>query len=362
MTRLLLSGAFVLSAVLSHAAFASDVDDAKQLQADANKILRASSGQVADPKVYAEAVEKLEKAQALLEKAADAHTPGIDALQQEVSASLFWARKFANTKVIDELQKNVKPPDPDAAAAAFKQAEQFEAGHAGDDYAIALRWFQFSSEFAGSDYAIRGLARAREAQARVKAAEDAKIHASLPADQKLIDDGNQLFQQKNFDAALAKYLEAKKAADTTLVERRIGHTYVEKGHALRDQYAAEYLPVLKEYEAAKKRGDQAAVAAVTKKAQDIVTKLKPVEDGALKAYNDAELAFQKGLALANGKDLECDAYLAFLNYDRGKAHHQKARQQLMDLFGKYHASNDEERTTFEFAKTLFVHMGGVIKN
>ena len=362
MTRCPFFFAVSFTFALSRGAFASGVDDAKQLEADANKILRASSGQVADPKVYAEAVEKLEKAQALLEKAADAHTPGIDALQQEVSASLFWARRFANTKVIDELQKNVKPPDPAAATAAFAQAEQFEAGHAGDDYAIALRWFQFSAEFAGSDFAIRGLARAREAQARVKAAEDAKKHASLPADQKLIDDGNALFQQKNFDAALAKYLEAKKIADTTLAERRIGHTYVEKGHALRDQYAAEYTPVFKEYEAAKKRGDQAAIATLTQRATALVAKLKPIEEGAFKAYNDAEQAFQKGLALANGKDLECDAYLAFLNYDRGKAQHAKARQQLMDLFGKYRASDDEERTTFEFAKNLFVQMGGVIKN
>jgi hypothetical protein len=361
MKRLFIAGSLFIAAMSLREAAASAVDDARQLHTDANKILRASSGQVADPKIYAEAVEKLEKAQALLEQAAQAKTPGIDALQQEVSASLFWARRFSNVKVIDELQKNVKPPDAAVAAAAFKQAEQYESTHAGDDYAIALRWFQFSAEQAGTDFAIRGLARAREAQSRVKTAEDAKKRASLPADQKLIDEGNELFQQKNFDAAMAKYLDARKATDTPLVERRIGHTFVEKGHLLRDQYATEYLPVRKEYEAARQRGDQAAVAAITQRARDLVAKLKPVEEGALKAYVDAEQAFQKGLTLAKGKDLECEAYLAFLNYDRGKDHHQKARQQLMDLFGKYSPADDEERTTFEFAKNLFVQLGGVIK-
>src|SRR5438105_6580582 len=96
MPRFIILCAAISAALSIRCAFGSAVDEAKQLEADANKILRASSGQVADPKVYAEAVEKLQKAQALLEEAAQAKTPGIDALQQEVAAALFWARRFSN--------------------------------------------------------------------------------------------------------------------------------------------------------------------------------------------------------------------------------------------------------------------------
>jgi tetratricopeptide (TPR) repeat protein len=364
MPRIVSASLIVILLGLSARVFASAIDDARTLENEATQILRASSGAVADPKVYAEAVRKLEKAQALLEDAAKANPPGIDSIQQEVSSALFWARKFSNVQVIDELQgKPAKPVDTGAADAAFKRAEQFETEHAGNDYAIALRWFQFSSEFSGTDLALRGLARAREAQSHYNAGEDAKKKAAQPqtADGKLIDEGNALFQQKKFDEAVAKFSEAKKLADTTVVERRLGHTYVEQGHALRDQYAAQYLPVLKEYNDAKQRGDQRAMVAVTQKARDVVTKLKPVEDNAFKAYANAEQAFQKGLELAKGKDLESEAYIAFVNFDRGKDHHQRAKLQLAELFGKYQPVNDEERTTFEFAKNLYRQLGGILK-
>ena len=367
MRRLVCSSLLIcatVAMVTSSRVFASAIDDAKTLQAEATTILRASSGSVADPKVYAEAVRKLEKAQALLEEEAKANPPGIDSLQQEVASALFWARKFSTVQVVDELQgRPSKPPDTNGVEAAFKRAEQFETEHAGNDYAIALRWFQFSSEFSGTDLALRGLARAREAQARYAAAEDAKKKAAEPqtAESKLIDEGNALYQQKNFDEALAKFQDAKKSADSTLVELRIGHTYVEQGHALRDQYAAQYLPVLKEYNDAKQKNDQRAMVALTQKARDVVTRLKPIEDNAFKAYSNAELAFQKGLDLAKGKDLECEAYIAFNNFDRGKDHHQRAKLQLAELFGKYHPANDEERSTFEFAKNLYRQLGGVLK-
>jgi tetratricopeptide (TPR) repeat protein len=364
MFRMVSASLLILAFSLSARAFGSAIDDARTLENEATQILRASSGAVADPKVYAEAVRKLEKAQALLDEAAKGNPPGIDSIQQEVSSALFWARKFSNVQVIDELQgKPAKPVDTAGAEAAFKRAEQFETEHSGNDYAIALRWFQFSSEFSGTDLALRGLARAREAQARYNTAEEAKKKASEPqtADGKLIDEGNALFQQKKFDEALAKFNEAKKVVDSTVVERRLGHTFVEQGHALRDQYAAQYLPVLKEYNDAKTRGDQRAMAAITQKARDVVTKLKPVEDNAFKAYASAELAFQKGLDLAKGKDLESEAYIAFVNYDRGKDHHQRAKLQLAELFGKYQPVNDEERTTFEFAKNLFRQLGGILK-
>ena len=344
--------------------FGSEIDDARTLENEATQILRASSGTVADPKVYAEAVRKLEKAQSLLDDAAKSNPPGIDSIQQEVSSALFWARKFSNVQVIDELQgKTSRPVDTSAAEAAFKRAEQFETEHAGNDYAIALRWFQFSSEFSGTDLSLRGLARAREAQSRYNTAEDARKKAAQPqtADGKLIDEGNALFQQKKFDEAVAKFNEAKKIADTTAVEVRLGHTFVEQGHSFRDQYAAQYLPVLKAYNDAKTRGDQRAMATLTQSARDVVTKLKPVEDAAFKAYANAELAFQKGLELAKGKNLEAEAYIAFVNYDRGKDHHQRAKLQLAELFGKYQPVNDEERATIEFAKNLFRQLGGVVK-
>lgn len=356
--------------IVAAAAFGSTVDDARQLQSEANAILRASNGQVADPKVYADAVRKLEKAQLLLDQAEKEKVPGIESLEQEVGSALFWARRFSNVQVADELHHGksdpVKPPepskpaDPNAVEAEYKKTEQFESEHKGDDYAIALRWFQFSSEHSGTDYGLKGLARAREAQSRYTAAQEAKKNASQPQseDAKLITAGNALYDEKKYDEALAKYNEAKKIADTTLVERRIGHTFVEQGHVIRDDYSTKYRQLQSQFAAAQSRGDRAGMSNLAAQ----VKALNPLADKALKLYDSAEIAFLKGLELAKGKDLECEGHIAFVMWDRGPSHRVSAKTKLGTFLDKYQAANDEERTILDFAKTLYRMVGGTVKN
>lgn len=345
-------------------AFCGPVEDARQLHKEAQDILRASSGTVADPKVYAEAVKKLQKAQALLEDASKAGA-GNDSLEQEVSASLFWARRFCNVNVLNELNKTSpskdapKAVDPGGAEAAYRKAEEYERTHNDDDYAIALRWFQFSTEYSGTDWSLRALALARAAQARQAQAtkKNAPAGSTEPAEyRKLMSEGEILFQLKKYDEALAKFMDAKKSDDTVPVNRSVGNTYVELGHGMRDQYGSEYIPLLKQYQAAVQRKDIPTATRLSAQAKELVARLKPLEQKALKSYDLAQAQFQHGLELAKGKDLECEAQIAILYFDRGRDSHVQAKLHLAEMLAKYSPANDEERTVYEYSKALYREM------
>jgi len=346
--------------------WASPIDDARKLSAEAQEALRKMSGVAADPKAYAEVVRKLEQAQALLEEAAKTDPKGTDSLAQSVSAALFWARRFANVNVIKELHKTDakepagKAPDSGGAEAEFRKAEDFEKAHVGDDYAIALRWFQYSGQYSGTDWSLRAHARAYEAQARHRAAEAAKAPKTEPQseDAKLIAAGNALFVNRNFEGALEKFEEARKSADTVVVERRIGHAWLEMGYKLRDEYAVQYLPLLDRYKQALSRGDKAAAAGLRAEAQALVDRLRPLEDKALKDYDSAQAAFQHGLDLAKGKDLDCEAHIGIIHFARGKNSHLRARILLGEVLAGYTPANDEERTVYEFSRALLGKLGG----
>jgi tetratricopeptide (TPR) repeat protein len=352
-----------LALVFAAQAPASEVDDARKLHEESQAILRKMSGAAADPKEYAEAVRKLEKAQALLEQAAKTDPRGAESLEQSVSSSLFWARRFANINVINELRKDDKPIDPNSAEAAFRRAEEFESLHRGDDYAISLRWFQYADQYSGTDWSLRAHTRAREAQARYQAQQAAKQAATVEQtpEAKLITEGMQLFESKDFEKALAKFEEAKKIKDSPLVERRCGHSYLNIGYRSRDEYGAQYLPLLKQYNDATARGDKAGAARLRSEAQILVNKLAPLEEKALKNYSQAEAAFKKGLELANGKDLDCETHLGIIEFARGKKNHPRARMLLSAVLDKYKAGNDEERTIYEYAKSLVGKLGGAIR-
>ena len=363
--------------------YASQADEARQLKEEAQQILRSASGAAADPKVYADAVRKLQKADALLEEAAKSDPKGMEALQEEVSSALFWAKRFATVLVADELHKPgssgpapgptpgpapvpVKAPEPtpekapdlNLAESAFKKSEAFESAHAGDDHAIALRWFQIADQFTGTDWSLRAITRAQEAQARYRAAEAAKRAPAAPLseDLKLIEAGNALYLEKKFAEALAKFSAAEKLTDTTLVQRRIAHTHLEIGYQARDQYSAQYLPLLNKYNDAVRRGDQRGAARYKAEAGSMVSRLRPLEQEALKNYTEAREAFQRGLELAKGKDLDCEAGVAILYYERKDR--MRARQLLDEVLSKYKPANDEERTIFEYSRTLFKKIGG----
>src|SRR5579862_3796710 len=108
--------------------------EAEQLKDDALEILKANANRQATSEQYATCIYKLEKAQAILEAVHDNDS----ALAQEVSSSLFWARKFSDVRVMAALDKLhaangnpatttvVKKPDTTAAKPPPKPAPASE--------------------------------------------------------------------------------------------------------------------------------------------------------------------------------------------------------------------------------------------
>jgi len=378
-SRTIAAGLAVLFVVSAIAWGIPPEEEAKQLYNEATKILRNASGAATDPKVYAEAVFKLQKAQKLIEEAAKTNPKGVEKLQETINAALFWARKFATLPMIREIEKREtgkeitedSPPrekpdeepkkeenqDSAKAEELFRKAEAFERSNEGDDYAVALRWFQVADQTAGTEWSLRALSRAREAQARHKAKQEAeKAEKELQSeDAKLIAEGNRLFQQKQYEQALQKFKAALAVKETLLVHRRIGHTYVEMGYKLRDEYARQYIPLAKQFNDAARRRDQRRLAQIRRQMQILVARLRPLENKALEHYANGEKEFQKGLALAEGRsDLDCEAHLAILQFQRKQR--VSARKQLTVVLKKYKPVNDEERTVYEFCKTLLKFM------
>ena len=356
-----------LSCFLAAPAWASPIDDATTLYEEAQAALKKMNGVAADPKAYAEVVRKLEKAQSLLEEAEKTDAAGVARMEQSVSSALFWARKFTNVYVMNELDKSKgaklpepkapppktaeKAPEANAAEAEFKKAEEYEKAHQGNDYAIALRWFQYSDQFSGTELSLRANARACDAQARYRAAEGAKLAATqtLSEDAKLITAGNEFFAQKDFEVALVKFEQAKKIANTVAVEQRIGQAWLQAGYKIRDEYAAQYLPLMNRFNDARRRNDRNAMAGLVNEERA----LDPLASKALKDYDNAQLAFQHGLDLAKGKNLICEAHIGIIHFARGASGSKtSARTVLSAVLNKYVPGNDEERTVFEFARSL----------
>lgn len=124
------------------------------------------------------------------------------------------------------------------------------------------------------------------------------------------------------------------------------------GYKLRDEYAEQYLPLKQRYAEALARGDKTAADALRTEAQALVTRLRPLEDKALQNYDNAQAAFQRGLDLAKGRDLECEAHLGIICFARGRSSQPRAVMLLTEVLGKYTPANDEERTVYEFSRTL----------
>lgn len=375
---------FSLSAVL-HAA---TMDEARQLKDEAAQILRGQSGQSADPKVYAQAVFKLQRAEAILDELLKSDPKNVEPILEEVTASLFWARRFANLNIIRELEKGdpgkaaggsasppavsgppPKPPeapepskalDSNAAEKAYAKAEAFEKSQAGNDHAIALKWFQVADETQGTDWSLRALGRAKDAQARHQAKLDAEklaqAQTAIGDDEKLILEGNVLLDQAKLPEALEKYLAAQKLKDSVRVEQRLGHAYLKLGYQGRDTYRDKYMPMLQKIDQAKRSGNKAQIQQVYKENLALLQQLRPLENEILGHYTKAAAAFQKGLDLAGGTQLDCEAHYALLQFER--KNRIRAQQLLGIVMKKYTPQNDDERTVYEYARTLFSRLGG----
>ncbi|MCZ7649599.1 MAG: hypothetical protein M5U26_30785, partial [Planctomycetota bacterium] len=371
---------------------------------EALEVLKRGSALDIDPAQYAACVVKLETALDELE----ASGKGESELAQEVSSALYWARKFATLEHIEKIRtaegrqapREAKPaearkpaepaPDPEtpalpggpdfarqeAAKKKFEAGEAFARAHAADDYAIGLRWFQVSEETAGTDYALKALALAREAQKRYATQQLAK--GGDPIDGDPIDGPRKPALPENFTAAQAladagKHAEAvagfERLARTdsgAAVQRALARAYFSRAQQMKEELLPRYEAMAKEWKDAvaqstktvrtvggrsyKKfdpnapamREVQAKAAALTKAGQE-----------AIGFYEKAAGAFRRVLDASPGKqDLEAAASIALCSSVRGDPYaRMRARKELAGFLDEYKPKNDGERTLYEFCKS-----------
>jgi hypothetical protein len=92
---------FAIATLFHLSLWAGPQEEAQTLKDEAVAILRSGSGLEVDPRLYAQCVVKLERAMDLLESGGAMDSE----LAQEVSAALFWARRFSTISIIDEVKR-----------------------------------------------------------------------------------------------------------------------------------------------------------------------------------------------------------------------------------------------------------------
>jgi len=378
-------------------------DDVAALLADAKATLAAHRDSPAKPAEYAQCIYNLEKAQAALESKNDTTS----SLAQEVNSTLFWARRFSNVAILDEVVKlhkaggGAKPlakvalaEKPAAkgelaetgsmvkAKAAYEDAERFAQNKSADPFAVSLRWFQVSSQFSGTDYALKALDHAREAQSRV-AAEPAKSNGAaspkklsviaaeineLRADKpeyKLINEGERLAAGGKYEEALAKYKESVAIRDTIPAERRMGHAHFKLAQNIGEALVPKFLAMEKEYNDAYKKAYELrggnryfndrnpAWVAAQKKLAD----LRKEGEGAAIQAGAAQDCFDKVLKLSPGnKDFDAAAYSA-VSMSRRPSLKLTARSSIKEFLKNYTPEGGEELVTYEFCKSEYERLG-----
>ncbi len=374
--------------------YADGEADAIRLKDEALEILKANSNRQATPEQYAHCIYKLEQAQALLEKAGQDDT----ALAQEVSSSLFWARRFSNMQVISALErlrggavppppppakKKVEPPpkatqpdepqmSPEAVAQAkakdaFDVAEQFANSRSNDDYAIALRWFQMANEHPGTDYALKALELARAAQTRFSA-RTAPVVEELPntPETDLLKEADALAARGKYEESFAIYQSSLKLKETLLGHRKLGHSYFSRGQQMKDELLPKldtaWKRVLKEWDAAYEirtlsRGGTyrrfnpkyPPLVEAQRQHGELIRKAYQACD----YYDKAQSEFRAVLKLApEQRDFDAAGHIGLCLGVRGDPNYRdRARREISKFLAEYSPANDLERSLYEFCKT-----------
>jgi len=378
------------------AVFGAAMDEAAALRDEALGILKAANSGGTDPKTYATALVKLERAQKLLEQA----NAEDSALAQEVGAALFWARKFSNIhsmNAVADARRNPpetktpsapEPPDkkdalsglgggPDparlaAAKRTYEEAERFASSHAGNDYIVALRWFKVADQLSGTGYATKALANARAAQeryaARTKAKEaDAKPQPKLEGPEyDLIREGDALLAAGKFDAAVGRYEVSAEMKDTILAHRKLGHALFNRAQAVRDELMPKFEVTQREYKKALAAATKIVRGKKGKRVKQVNWKDKRLVEAwkrgreltkqayrAIEQYDRAAKAFSKVLSMSEGgEDLDAAGHRGLCYSARGDRPSRKHATILLTKFLKdYQPLNDMERTLYEFCRT-----------
>lgn len=369
-------------------AWADPLEDADQLRKEATETLKANAKQTVPPQDYAMAVYRLEKAQSILQEAGEAK----GALPQEVNAALFWARRCSNVHIMKELDKIHASNPPlklaseskrqarklgqgeidiqEEAKAAFEEAQEFAKAHKRDDYMVALRYFQMANEHPGTDYAMKAMSLAAEAQMRF-AINTGVMKEELPdtPEMKPVKEGDALAAKGELEKAFELYKASIKMKDTLIAHRRLGHAYFLRAQQMKDGVNTkfeEFAPKYKEaYEAAwymvghgptAQKGFNANHPAWLAARQRHAALLKEASDAMLR-YMYGQWEFEKVLKMASGnKDFDAAAYTA-LSLTARLDNRIKALDTMRKFLKDYEPSSETERFVYEFCKTEMERAG-----
>jgi tetratricopeptide (TPR) repeat protein len=381
--------AILLIAMCSPLALADGQSDAQKLKDEALEILKANANKQATAAQYANCIFKLEQAQSILEKAGD-HDSN---LSQEVNTTLFWARRFSNVQIINELDKlrgggkepppvpkSVEPPKPPPAAVekdappeppaamadakkAFDTADKFAKSHAGDDYAVALSWFKMANDHSGTDYALKALSLAREAQSRfaTKSSPAPKEVRPDTPEMKMVAEGEKLAEAHKFDEAISVLKGSLAKNETMVAHSTLGHAYFDRGQQLKDELLPKIEAADKEYRDAwrnaftVRRGRRVFDPS---NSEFVSAKQKCDELGkqsfkAVDYYDKAESEFKAALRMAPDKrDLDAAGHVGLCLSVHGDINFRLRAQTVLNQFlSDYSPATDLERSLYEFCKT-----------
>jgi tetratricopeptide (TPR) repeat protein len=384
----------MLFGLTSSQGWASGLEEARALKERAVGVLKNGSAQQQSTDVYADAVLDLEEAMKLIEQANATETD----LAVEVSNALYWARKFTNAQAINKIaqkrgterppvttSKPAAPPKvaetkkPEEGADAFgadlaEARKKFEAAQAQvknlpDDYAVALFWFKTSEELQGTDYAVRAMTFAKEAQERYALAEAKKTEPKaeeLPdtEEMKLVAQGDALLAQGNLDGAVAKYNSSIALKDTAIAQRKAGDAYFVAAQKLKE----DLIPKFEAVQAEGKTALSGAYRTVQSrfgtrrvfnpnhpplvKAKEKYNELMNEAKKAFRMYDSAARHFVNLGKLDPEAKLYADAHEALCYSVRGDTYYRTtAISKLAKVIQGYEPKTDVERTLHEYCRT-----------
>jgi len=367
--------AIAVGSVVSAAASASSIDEARRIYAEGKEILKAARAPGGDVvKGSHAAIAKFERAAALLGEPRDG-TPEAELLQ-DINSMIFWTRRTTPMDMSEltggtsgTTRPESRPPTTGPASraelaklareapAALARAETYARAHPDDYMSCAARFFEVADRYKDlHDIAFRAITRAQEFQRLADGKEagggsEAAL-AALPRDVRLVHQGDREYAAKRFDEAAARYREAISIKATPERHRKVGHAHFSRAQAFREEYTRAYLAASKAYSVAMARKDKAAAALAADQARAAGT----IANRARDAYLEAEVAFQKARRMSAGNiDLDSEVHIALANLIRRKS---SSKRKAADMFRKilltYHdkLADDQDRTLYALAETF----------
>ncbi len=365
-------------------------------------VFRASGPR--DPSRYVGSIRKLEKAMELLEKA---HSQD-QALLQQVSAALFWARKFStiHTSASSYRPRHAHEPDPSASSAqaspsktdtrtkpvepepvrkknltpeerahlAFEAAGKLEAGAKPGDLFVIMRWLQIAEEFSKTSYAQRARERAnavRKNFERTYGGADKSPEESVAV--KLMLEADALLKAGEFKKAFDRFRLSIDRTETIVARRKLGHAYFKYATSKKNEIMPKFDEVKKEYDKAYKgaqksrRGRRGRVykfvdwnhpplVAAKRKGQDLQNEANKI----FGIYHWARKEFQRIVELMPANlDLDAEAHVAFCySVQTEVITRSKARALLNTILKTYRPLDAEEQQLYERCKQEFERVTG----